>query len=1058
MKGCQGQGAVYTGPSDLNVILGVITNFLDKPYNSIEDPLDLWFHNLPAGSEIPAFSIGYSVGMAKSLAAISILHAVQQLEANGAFSEEEFVMIGDEIQALLSMKAMTEPGATIEEQVLKSISKKFRVTDRPRPHVIQLHIAFDKVVQYKRSTGDKRPDSFLLALAIKEFNQKQSPKNRVTTEEREAILNLRAQTVEFRNLLADHWQSFPVCHSAVPVSLLAKPWHSDTYEPVVKKSTHPRMYEALTGSKEKREMWLKRVIGKYMKNLRDMRTSGKTINIRSVGQLLRKEPDDEMVRHCACLFTAWLPQFRSSVSPASLDELIERFVRSSLDRELTEKVKSADESLTISDWRFITTTSDYVAKNPHVDEKMEDVLSEKLAADLRWDLSLLTKEQRIWSTYLTNHRLFTANTHNAKVEEREAVSACWQTIADDHLKVFYPIVHLKKLQDIPSAVTTMIENYAERSGVPKHLLFKVFLINLTYLGSAHEKRVTDFVALVRDRLLNDPERTCAVFVAPNTGPYRQTYDEGAAEKARRDLLDRLREDANEFAVSDVSVFFDPNSMWSKTRRIKHELYMCISSRRDEKGKYKSEFAKSWLFVKQSFATWVACHPRHEFVDPTIRINTDRGNLSQMREHMQWVTGDNFYATLCRDMWSSMQASCQDGACWIDLCGYDHFPASAILARAGSQDAHAPKEMCGTIVHGYSNNEGKQVEAFLEQRVAALLRSKCERKQYVLPGAPDLSAAVDSKNVFVKPTYNEQEFVITKPLADESLPLRQAVVQKWSSSGVPVLLKDRFTAELVAHNSTYNKSGKGWEQAATGKRQAPAPAEGSDAVEARPTEQDPKSIDEITKLHEKVCEKAFESESVKFITSSTGDVYVVALEDTVFPCMKPLVCLAGEYLVGQQFDAATNEGCDMLPWQMSSDEFEASFSVEPPLQTPFTSDIVPLHSFLHFLESQGKVNVKIECHTYKRLTTTAVDSASGRQSSYNVSASEKCGFRTGRPRAADKIPVFAGVTPAAVKDSQYLKMVMRLKFVGDQKIIQPQRPGVYFKKSMRFRKGSIIKLL
>ena len=67
VKGCQGQGAVYTGPSDLNVILGVISNFLDKPYNSIEDPLDLWFRNLPAGSVTPAFSIGYSVGMAKSL-------------------------------------------------------------------------------------------------------------------------------------------------------------------------------------------------------------------------------------------------------------------------------------------------------------------------------------------------------------------------------------------------------------------------------------------------------------------------------------------------------------------------------------------------------------------------------------------------------------------------------------------------------------------------------------------------------------------------------------------------------------------------------------------------------------------------------------------------------------------------------------------------------------------------------------------------------------------------------------------------------------------------------
>jgi len=39
-----------------------------------QDPLDLWFQNLPAGSVIPAFSIGYSVGMAKWLSTSRSLH------------------------------------------------------------------------------------------------------------------------------------------------------------------------------------------------------------------------------------------------------------------------------------------------------------------------------------------------------------------------------------------------------------------------------------------------------------------------------------------------------------------------------------------------------------------------------------------------------------------------------------------------------------------------------------------------------------------------------------------------------------------------------------------------------------------------------------------------------------------------------------------------------------------------------------------------------------------------------------------------------------------------
>ena len=53
---------------------------------------------------------------------------------------------------------------------------------------------------------------------------------------------------------------------------------------------------------------------------------------------------------------------------------------------------------------------------------IEDAEKEKMVADMSYDLVLLKKEQRAWSTYLTQHRLFNAETHNAKVEEREAIA------------------------------------------------------------------------------------------------------------------------------------------------------------------------------------------------------------------------------------------------------------------------------------------------------------------------------------------------------------------------------------------------------------------------------------------------------------------------------------------------------------------------------------------------------------------------------------------------------------------------------------------------------------
>ena len=407
-----------TGPSDLNAIRGIITDFLHKPYNSIEDPLDLWFHDLPVGSESQPFTVGYSVRMGKSMAAIGIWLSVVKLVGNNELSIEELGCLAKELSALTCVKAMTDPGSNMEEQVAKSISKKFRVTDRPRPHPMQQYTAFSKVMSLKRATGDKRPDTQVLASIIKEFNQSQSAKNRVTTEER-AILILRAQSANFKNTLAKHWQHFPVPFSAVPVSLLCKPWLGDSYEPAVKKSQSPRMHAALLGSKEKRDGWLDRVIGKYLKGIRDMKAAGKSINIKSVGPSLRKEPDEELVRHCACLFISWVPAFRAILSPTAMDELVERFKRGALDRELIEKIKSADESVGVHDWRFLAVLADYRPPAQEVGQ-VEDAQRDKLNADFKYDMLMWKKEQKLWSNCLTQMRVFNAETHNAQLEEKEA--------------------------------------------------------------------------------------------------------------------------------------------------------------------------------------------------------------------------------------------------------------------------------------------------------------------------------------------------------------------------------------------------------------------------------------------------------------------------------------------------------------------------------------------------------------------------------------------------------------------------------------------------------------
>ena len=190
----------------------------------------------------------------------------------------------------------------------------------------------------------------------------------------------------------------------------------------MKKQTHPKLYAALIGSNEKREVWLDRVIGKYMKNLADAKATGKPVNVRSLGSTFRSGNDDAMVRHTAFLFQSFKDDMQAVVSKAGWKELEARHARGTLDRELIEKVRSPDDTVTAHDFRFVQMMSDYkdpdcaaVSQNP-----LEAAAFTKQTSDLQLDMLLLANEAKTWSLYLADLRAFHADTHNDKTNELQA--------------------------------------------------------------------------------------------------------------------------------------------------------------------------------------------------------------------------------------------------------------------------------------------------------------------------------------------------------------------------------------------------------------------------------------------------------------------------------------------------------------------------------------------------------------------------------------------------------------------------------------------------------------
>ena len=373
------------------------------------------------GVHILPFSVGISVGSAKGMAALSILHAVTSQFHQFDIGEVESV--ARELFALCTMKATTDPGDCVFSQIKKTISKKTRVGDRSRPHPIQMELAFGRVLNDLVSKGDKRKGGKLLTAIIKEYNASQPPKSRLNSDEKDGVAMLADQVAEFKDLLRTHWRNYPVKYSAVPVINLALPWLVSLHEPSVKKADNPLHYSIQSPSPQKNLMWLKMVIGKYVHKLAEAASTGKAVNLQGMAGTLRQGNDLDHTFYCVGLYCHFESAFKQRCGVLAVQELEAKFFRGALERELMEKVKAKDPALTIEDFRFVQAAMVYdpnaqIPRAPRTQEAVQDNQS----ANFKLDLLLLAGEQGLWTDHLRATKAFNADTLNAKVAHMEAGS------------------------------------------------------------------------------------------------------------------------------------------------------------------------------------------------------------------------------------------------------------------------------------------------------------------------------------------------------------------------------------------------------------------------------------------------------------------------------------------------------------------------------------------------------------------------------------------------------------------------------------------------------------
>ena len=88
-------------------------------------------------------------------------------------------------------------------------------------------------------------------------------------------------------------------------------------------------------------------------------------------------------------------------------------------------------------------------------------------------------------------------------------------LAVAHCTSHFPTQQVKNADAVEPAINLLLGNYADKVDVQKSQVFRVFLANLSYLGTNAGSMTMDLARLVGDLVATDPSRTCAIVIFSN---------------------------------------------------------------------------------------------------------------------------------------------------------------------------------------------------------------------------------------------------------------------------------------------------------------------------------------------------------------------------------------------------------------------------------------------------------------------------------------------------------------------------------------------------------------
>ena len=787
-----------------------------------------------------------------------------------------------------------------------------------------------------------------------------------------------------RDLIAYHYQNYPVSQSALPFTTLAA--EAFVNGVALKPEQESPMWKDIAekDSQEKQHWYLKRRIGVFLFNIKDAHRLAKRINLSAHAEKVRDQEKTTMAREIANVFVHFMAEWKRLIGEESMTKLMAKFSRGALDDELKEKIWAKKPDLLATHFRFLRSLGLSQAGDPGLSRDSHEQLKHSdEAAVLLHAKGRVEKEIASWTNYNHSAVSFDRIRTGKLQEQRDLDRVAQRDAVEKYQEVTFPTRELAVGSHSRTFAESGKQVWCDHHNLDKAGGFNIFYMNLCVLGYDGTKGGEDGLRLHAGDLANDPARSCMILAMPSVGPWGREYDETALIDSERAIEKELQDPELALVYRRFTLVFAPPPKQSKRPGV-HTYFMCLSDQTTlgDDGTtrvLRSEFRDSMLWrravVPQEIGgvtTPVPMLAVRDMVSNTLGpirgpsvAATNRG-----ARRKQWCSGPQVVGAIHDALWEGMPIDiAAQHACWHDVFGFDASIAEAIMLKTTSPTAgKQPKQMAiMTVWADMDSRDNGHTAQFMElqkAKIAKWMRGQIRRKcqdlatngSLTVPSWVPLKTGLEAGE---RPTYDPATYVATFPESQTCLKLRQTFLDNTSESLKNCTSEwDSFVKEF---NQKWNPTGVAF--VTDKKRSADDLANNGANKKPKTIEPNPDGPRDVAGLKKDGACLVIQTQGQEVIfTEKDASVWCWGLADGILSEGEPLALVFGTFLFDADLTKAMGQpNLRLADISMASQDSIASFSTG---STNFTAAPVAIKDFLSHLEQTGVdlVATELACHT------------------------------------------------------------------------------------------------